>query len=254
MRPWLWLVTIEERMVASCAPRPKFARRVYRRLFALIGWLLFRVQVSGLENLPLGSDGRPMGGWICCGLPHRTWVEPFLMLSLLPAEPYPVIMADGRTATGSWWRRLLAGMVVEVIPIRGRGSPRDFAGYSDAVRRVIAADAVFVIFPEVGSPSRPPAFRRLSAGIGHFATATGAATVPIVFGGTHELYFRRRIEVRVLPALDPPDEGLESIDFWLAELQEKAEKAAADAHDAAEANSPWLKLGRWLTGPYPSAD
>ena len=241
-------------MIGTYSPRPNRAYRAARRLFALVAALLFRVRVMGMENLPICADGTPAGGWICCGLPHRNWVEPLLMMCLLPAEPRLAILADGRTATGSWWRRRLVGIVGGVIPIRGRGSPRDFAGYADEVRRVTAAGAVFVIFPEVGRPSRPPALRRLSAGVGHFAKAAGAATVPVIFGGTHELYIRRRLEVRVLPALEPPDAGPEGVDAWLAELQETAGRGAAEAHQAAEADPPRFKLGRWLTGPYPRAE
>ena len=242
-------------MIGSYSTRPNIAYRVLRMLFILVGRLLFRVRATGLEFLPVGSDGRPTGGWICCGLPHRNWVEPFLMMSLLPAEPRPVILADGRTATGSWWRRLLVRVTGGgVIPIRGRGEARDFEAYAEEAKRVISAGAVFVIFAEVGPPSRPSALRRLSASVAHFAMATGAMTVPVVFGGTHELYLRRRIEVRVLPALDPPGAGVESLDAWMVELRQKAEESSAEAHVAAEARAPRRKVWRWLTGPYPRAE
>jgi 1-acyl-sn-glycerol-3-phosphate acyltransferase len=213
--------------------------------------------VKGLENLPAHPDGTPAGGWICCGLPHRNWVEPVLITCLLPAEPRPVILADGRTAGGSWWRRLLIRIIGGgVIAVRGRGAASDFTLYTESVRDAIHTGAVFLIFPEVGPPSRPPALRRVSPGVAHFARATGALTVTVVFGGTEELYLRRRIEVRVLPPISPPsrDADRDALAVWLAELRAQAEAVASEAHSVAESAPPQRKTWRWLTGPYPRSD
>ena len=216
-----------------------------------------QVRVKGLENLPANPDGTPAGTWICCGVPHRNWVEPVLIICLLPAEPRPVIIADGRTAGGSWWRRLLVRIIGGgVIAIRGRGAAGDFTHYTESVRDAIGAGAVLLIFPEVGPPSRPPALRRLSPGVAHFARATGAPTVTVVFGGTQELYLRRRIEVRVLPPVAAPsrDSDLGALAAWLAGLRAQSEAAASEAHGIAESAPPRRKIWRWLTGRYPRSD
>lgn len=228
-----------------------------RRLFVLLARVLFRVRVSGRENLPANPGGTPAGGWICCGLPHRNWVEPFLIISLLPAEARPVILADGRTAGGSWWRRLLVRIIGGgVIAVRGRGAAADLTLYTESIRDAIDAGAVFLIFPEVGLPSRPPALRRVSPGVAHFARATGAPTVVVVFGGTDELYLRRRIEVRVLPPISPPrrDSDRDGLAGWFAELRAQAQAVASELHSVAESASSRRKIWRWLTGPYPRSD
>ncbi|MDQ3937947.1 MAG: hypothetical protein M3253_04620, partial [Chloroflexota bacterium] len=69
--------------------------------------VLFRVDVRGLHNLPRAPDGTITGGWIACGVPHRTWVEFFVFLVVLPAEPRLIMLGDGPTMFRSAWRRFV---------------------------------------------------------------------------------------------------------------------------------------------------
>jgi len=111
------------------------------------------------------------------------------------------------------------------------------------------------IFPEVGPPSRPPLVRRLSPGLANLAARAGAEVMPIAFGGTHELYLRRRIVLRILPALDPPEETSRAATrHWMAQFEEMARQAAAELDELDAASAPRWKVGRWLTGRYPRAD
>ena len=52
--------------------------------------------------------------------------------------------------------------------------------------------------------------RPLAPGIGYFGLRSGAPIVPLVFGGTHELYRGRRIQMRVLPAVRAADLAAEA--------------------------------------------
>lgn len=68
------------------------ASRTYRSVLMGLrvigrGIFAFKTAVLGLEHLPGASDGRPAGGWIAAGLPHRTWVDPFVVADNLPVEP-----------------------------------------------------------------------------------------------------------------------------------------------------------------------
>jgi 1-acyl-sn-glycerol-3-phosphate acyltransferase len=212
--------------------------------------------LHGLENLPRAADGRPAGGWICCGLPHRTWAEPFVLIFTLPARPRMVMLGEGPTIFGSAWRAFLVRRVGCVVPIwRGSGAG-GFTAVRSAALEALAAGAVFAIFPEVGPPARPPTLRRLSPGVARVAQAAGASVVPVVFGGTHDLYLRRRIVVRVLPAIDPlpADADRDAVRAYMATLEQVAGAAATDAHSRAEVDPPLLRLARWLRGPFPRAD
>ncbi|MDP8904992.1 MAG: prolipoprotein diacylglyceryl transferase [Chloroflexota bacterium] len=243
----------DSRLIGRASPRPGLLYRFFRWYFGLVGPLLFRIEISGLEHLPRTADGRPAGGWIACGVPHRTWVEPFVLLFTLPAQPRLVMLGEGATIFASRWRAFLLRRVGGVIPVwRGPGARR-FAEMASAVDAATTSGAVVAIFPEAGPPSRPPALRRLSPGVAHLARAARAPVVPIVFGGTHDVYLRRRIVVRMLPALSPPapDAVREALERFMDDLRARAQQAADDAHVRAESGAPLRRRWRWLHGPFP---
>ena len=92
--------------------RAGIAYRVARVAWRVVAACLrVRVRVEGLEHLP------PSGGFIVAGVPHRTWVDPFLLWGWLPAEPRLVFFGDARTMGRSPLRRAVLRLVGGVIPI-----------------------------------------------------------------------------------------------------------------------------------------
>jgi 1-acyl-sn-glycerol-3-phosphate acyltransferase len=168
------------------------------RLLA-VGIFGLHLELRGAEHLPRGADGRPTGGWIAVPVPHRRWIDPFLMLLLLPIQPRVTFFADGRVLFRTWFRRLLFRVIGGVVPVWPRGGPRSFWGHLDAAQRVLDAGAVFTIFPEAGPPSPPDRARPIQPGFGYLAMRTGAPLVPMVIGGTGEIYRGRRLVLEVLP-------------------------------------------------------
>jgi len=258
----------EERLgglIGAASPRAPAAMRFLRRLFGFVGRRLlgFRLELVGAENLPRDAEGRLTGGWIAAGLPHVTWIEPFVMLILLPPEPRLIWFGDGRAIYRSALRRLAFRRLGGVVPIWPGGGPEAFTGHVDAVRQVVAAGAVFALFPEVGVAAPVGTARPIAPGIGYFALRTGAPIVPIVFGGSHELFRGRRIQMRILPpliALDllgpvaeqtPPAPGTsaerKAARAIAAGLHTRTAADVAAAQQAAEPPPGARKRWRWLT-------
>jgi 1-acyl-sn-glycerol-3-phosphate acyltransferase len=229
-----------------------------------------RLELQGAEHLPRTPDGRPAGGWIGAGLPHRTWVDPFVLALLLPREPRLFFMGDGRTIYRSRLRRFVFSRIGGVVPIWPGSGPAGFAAQVGAVRQVIDAGGVFVLFPEVGPPVPVEQARPLAAGIGYFALRTGAPIVPVVLGGAHEIFRGRRIILRVLQpmtalqlaglpadAVDTADTAApekapgierEAAHRIAANLHARCRDEVADAHRAAEPPPGTRKHWVWLTG------
>ena len=191
-------------LIGSASPRPGVTYRLFRVLFRVVAFVLrFHVDVSGLEALPRTPDGRLAGGWIAAGLPHRIWIDPFLLWMVLPVEPRLVFFGDARTMARSPLRRWVVRRIGGILPIPSHGGPKAFATHIAAAGEVLRAGAVFCLFPEYGGPAPVGESRPIAAGLGYIALRTGAPIVPIVIGGNHELFLGRRIVVRVLAPLDP---------------------------------------------------
>ena len=248
-------------------PSPR-ASASYRVLLRLAGWLGhgafgFRTEVHGREHLPRDAAGVALGGWIAAGLPHRTWVDPFVLADALPVEPRLVFFGDGRAIFRSRWRRAVFRRIGGVIPIwPGRG--RDgIEAYLGAAQAALGAGAVLCLFPETGPATPPGTARPFGLGVAYFALRSGAPIVPILLGGTHELYRGRRFRMDILPAVTarelasiPDDLPLPTP--WTAD-ERRAARAIVDrlhvrlaepvaaAHAASEPPPGTRKRWRWLT-------
>jgi 1-acyl-sn-glycerol-3-phosphate acyltransferase len=244
---------------------PSLAYRALLAVLHLVGHGLFgfRPRLVGRANLPCDGGGRPTGGWIAAGLPHRTWVDPFLVADLLPRTRRLVFFGDGRAIYRSWWRRLAVRAIGGVIPIWPGGRRPEIEAHLAAARTAIAAGAVLVVFPEVGPPTPPGIARPLGLGVAYMAIRTDAPIVTLAIGGSHELYQGRRFVVRVLPATtwrslaglapDAPTPAAWSSDERriahrvTRRLAEVAAPAVEAAHRAAETGPRGPKRWTWLT-------
>ncbi len=106
-----------------------------------IGRCVFAFRTDGHRTrAPAARRRRPScGGWIAAGLPHRTWVDPFVVADALPVEPRLVFFGDGPAIFRSRWRRWLVRRIGGVIPIwpaaAGPPSMRTWRGRGGARRR-----------------------------------------------------------------------------------------------------------------------
>lgn len=178
----------------------RFVIRVWCRVVA---WHV-AVRVAG--PLPTG-DGVPGAGCIVVAAPHRAWLEPFLLVAAWPPDGARLVwLADGRTATRSWWRRHLLPRL-GVIPIAPEsGGPRRYAELAAAA---CARGLAVAVFPEVGPPSPPDRARRISPGFAYLALRAGAPVVPVVIGGTHHLVRGASFSVDILASIDPAGPGID---------------------------------------------
>ena len=248
------------------APSPQ-ASRFYRLLLLGVrgigrGLFGFRTEVVGADRLPRDAAGAPVGGWIAAGLPHRTWVDPFVVTDNLPIEPRLVFFGDGPAIFRSWWRRLVVRRIGGVIPIWQGGGRAAVDAHLVAANEALAAGAVLCLFPETGPATPPGTARPLGLGLAYFALRTDRPIVPIVLGGTHELYRGRRFRLEILPPMSARElAGLPT--GAMPEPWSRAEREAAHrlveefhartagpilaAHRATESPVGARKRWRWLT-------
>lgn len=158
--------------------------------FVMFGVLRFRIATSGQENLP-------GGGYLLIAGAHRGWMDPFVAMHALPAEPRCWFLGSGPSTFTSRWRERLIHRLGGLLPVWRGGLGVE--GHVRSARAVVEAGAVFVQMPEgtVNGPAgRLGPFR---PGAALIALRTGATIVPLAMAGTEELYVGRRMASQVLP-------------------------------------------------------
>jgi 1-acyl-sn-glycerol-3-phosphate acyltransferase len=229
----------------------RVARIVWRVVAAC---LRVRVRVEGREHLPRSA------GFIVAGMPHRTWVDPFILWGWLPAEPRLAFFGDARTMGSSPVRRAVLRMVGGVIPIPTAHRAGSAETHIAAATEVLGAGAAFCLFPETGPAAPLGSIRRLGSGVGYFALRSGAPIVAVAIGGNDGLFLGRTIVARVLPPVTalvlagiaaPPEPGTqaerEAVQRVLAGLAALVASPVAAVHDAAQPPPGTKKRMRWLT-------
>lgn len=179
-------------------PNPYGPSRLYRFVFRLIRWiirLLFRVSVTGLENIP-----KPP---YIVAANHQAWFDPAFIIPFFPEAPVIYTMAKRETVFNRGWKRRILSPL-GVFPISPEGGQLDEVGLR-TVYQVLERGGVVLMFPE-GRYSRGRAIRPLKAGIGYFALQAGVPICPVAVSGTDRLHPFGRIDVSIGPPVlaDPP--------------------------------------------------
>jgi 1-acyl-sn-glycerol-3-phosphate acyltransferase len=169
--------------------------RLLARL-VLFGIFRFRIRTDGQANLP-------SGGYLLVAAAHRGWMDPFVVMHAIPAEPRAWFLGSGPSTFSSRWRERLVHALGGLLPVwRGGLGIEQHVG---SARAVVANGGVFVQMPEgtvSGPPGRIGAFR---TGWAVIALRIDAPVVPLAIAGTDELYLGRRLASRVLPTCSVRD-------------------------------------------------
>lgn len=166
----------------------RFLRLVAR--FVIFGLFRFHIRTSGQEHLPAG-------GYFLVAAAHRGWLDPFVVMHAIPAQPRAWFLGSAPSTFTSRWRERLIHRVGGLLPVWRGGVGID--QHIESARAVIANGAVFAQMPE-GTVSGPPGrVGQFRTGWAVIALRVDAPIVPLAMAGTEELYVGRRIASRVLP-------------------------------------------------------
>lgn len=176
-------------------PDPLQPPRLYRWVRRVVRWLvlrLFRITVTGLENIPAPP--------YIIAANHQAWFDPAFIIPFFPEVPLIYTMAKRETVFNRAWKRRLLPMigVFPISPLRGE---LDESGLR-TVYQVLDRQGMVLMFPE-GRYSRGRALRPLKAGIGHFALHAGVPICPVAVRGTAALRIFSRIDVTIGPPIQP---------------------------------------------------
>jgi 1-acyl-sn-glycerol-3-phosphate acyltransferase len=176
-------------------PTPQDPSRLYIFIRRLVRWIvmhLFRVTLTGLENIP-----KPP---YIIAANHQAWFDPAFIIPFFPERPLIYTMAKRETVFNRAWKRKLLPLI-GVFPISPNKGELDDQGLR-TVYQVLERGGVILMFPE-GRYSRGRAMRPLKNGIGFFALQAGVPVSPVAVRGTDVLRPFSRVEVSIGPPIMP---------------------------------------------------
>lgn len=222
--------------MASEGPSPAEANFPFRVLRVIGRGLLrslFHIEIDGLDRLPAG------GGYVlACN--HLCWIDPLVLMAHLPAAPRIHYLAAAEyTTQGPWLVRKVVDLVGGIIPV-DRQNQRGNRAIVVQSLQVLKGGGVLGIFPEGKCGTQEGCVQSLKDGAALFAARTGRPVLVVGLSGTLELFFRKRIHVRVGPLLEPRSE--ESQDDLLARVAE----AMTETIPPLDPRQPRVKLLSWL--------
>lgn len=194
-------------------------------------WLiqaLFRVKIEYAERIPQSAA--------ILAPNHLNHIDPFLLLSELPHQPYYYILGDARTLYNQWWKRRILRFAGGVIPLLRRwgeefavieaaktGVPNEFGTQGSeltqlakaieeniptggdvqtlrqidrSVQAILARGDGIILFPEGRLGTTEGELQPLKKGVALYALRSGVPIVPIALIGTKNLYLWKTLTLR----------------------------------------------------------
>jgi 1-acyl-sn-glycerol-3-phosphate acyltransferase len=202
------------------------------------GLLRFNIEVEGLELVPRGE---PL---IVAAAPHRSWIDPFLILQILPPLPRTYFLAAAESTGNRWWKRMAIELAGGMVPVATRGRlNRDGL---ELARTILERGNRVGIFPEGWGAKPDPEIMPLKRGVAFLSQHSGCRVLPIALAGTTDLWRGKTLRMRITPPLDALPHGAKRqdeqtyVDTLRALLQDARPPEPGEPPDG---KKPW----RWLT-------
>lgn len=207
---------------------------------------LFSIKVENIENIP------PTPAILAAN--HLHHIDPLVLLAEIPTQPHYYILGDARTLYNKWWKRWILGFAGGVIPLEriwgeeqaviaaAKAGRDDLTALAQVIKdtvnpggdihtirridRIVAAILArgdgLMIFPEGRLGNAEGDMYPFKRGTVIYALRASVPIVPISLIGTHDLFLRKKLTIRVgeplhFPATTRPKR--QEIDTALEALQ-----------------------------------
>ena len=160
-------------------------------LMRVVAWVLtralFRIELLGRSRLPKGPA-------VYC-FNHMNWIDPFVLMAVLPFRPRLYFFGPREEEMGVGGRNRLMAWTGAAIPYKP--GKNDLLDATRRTGRVFKAGGVLAIAGEGRIHARESDLLPLNEGAAFFALRAGVPIVPVALHGTSWLAFGRRLRVTV---------------------------------------------------------
>jgi 1-acyl-sn-glycerol-3-phosphate acyltransferase len=208
-------------VLAETGSQQKISGEIRRKVLRTVIHILFEIKVEFPERIAQTPA--------LVAANHLNHIDPFLLLSELPANPYHHILGDARTLYNNWWKRLFLRLAKGVIPLEriwkeeiaviegAKAGREDLAELADDIQQyvpqgnsietlrhldrivqgIFARGDGIILFPEGRLGSAEGNLQLpLKRGAAIYALRSGVPILPVALIGTQDLYFRKKLTVR----------------------------------------------------------
>lgn len=168
-------------------PNPPWWYTLFRLFVNIVARVLFRVRIQGRANIPSGN-------YIVIAN-HLSWVDPFLLMMVLPPKPRMYYIGPYQAMNKGWKAWMVR--TFDVMIAFERGATWVGKEMFKTSLLVLERGAVLGLFPEGRIGAREGELQPLQRGTGHLALRAGCPVLPIALSGVRELYLRKPIAIIV---------------------------------------------------------
>jgi 1-acyl-sn-glycerol-3-phosphate acyltransferase len=200
------------------------------------------IAVRAILRLRVEGSGRFASAPAIYVFNHLNWVDPLVLLAVLPARPKFAMFGPREADMSRGARNRLIVWAGFGIPYRP--SKSDMIETTRRVQRVLGDGWVIVIAGEGRIHRGERELLPLADGTAYFALRARVPIVPIAINGTSWLGFRRPVRIRVGEPIMPEGRPTrEAVDDLTARTAAALRRMTGDFADPA----PPGRFGRWLT-------
>lgn len=216
-------------------PIRRTIRYVLARLIAkAIVHSIFRVRVEGRDRIPAGQ-------YLLC-FSHESWVDPFVLMAVLPWRPRLYFFGPKEEDMTEGGRNRLMSWTGNTVPYRP--GKNDLLDATRRVQTVFAAGGILAIAGEGRIHAREDEVLPISEGAAYFALRAKVPIVPVAINGLTWFSVGSRVRIRI-------GEPIQVAGRPTRDAVEALTTATRSALIALVAGYPQPKVpgrfGRWLT-------